>query len=172
MRQRGADQEKLNEIVRKDSKEGRSLGGFWEYITASLGILLVLFYFYQAGIAPVDDQYSLGVYVIVTYVLVFLSYQGRAGAPMERPSIPDIVLALLSILAVGYWIVEFEDLNYRMGAETSAGHHGLHSRGAVGAGGGPQGFGQRAHRGGRSVSDLRVFRRPFGRHPGFERVRP
>ena len=115
----GADQDKLKEIVEKDSKSGRLMGGFWEYFTAALGIFLVFFYFYQAGVAPVDDQYSLGIYVMITYVLVFICYPFSKKSPANRPSVGDLVLCVLCIAAIGYWIVEFEDLNYRMGAENA-----------------------------------------------------
>ena len=112
------DKEKLDEIIRKDSKVGRAMYGFWNYINASLGIFLVLFYFYQAGVNPVDNQYSLGVYVMVTFVMVFLAYPARRESPEDRPSLFDLFLSLVTIAAIGYWMMEFEDLNYRMGAET------------------------------------------------------
>ena len=54
------DKEKLEEIIRKDEAVGRSMSGPWGYLLGGLGIFMVLFYFYQAGIAPVDNQYSLG----------------------------------------------------------------------------------------------------------------
>ena len=115
---RAVDQEKLDEIVRKDAKEGRVFGGRWNYLFSGLGVFMVLFYFYQAGVAPVDNQYSLGVYVVLTYVMVFLAYPMTRRSPADRPSLIDILLGLVAITAVTYWMVEFEDLNYRMGAET------------------------------------------------------
>ena len=35
-----------------------------------------------------------------------------------RPSILDLIFCLIAIFVVGYYILEFEDLNYRMGSET------------------------------------------------------
>lgn len=111
------DKEKLDEIVRKDAKTGRSMKGFWYYFTSTLGILMVLFYMYAAAV-PVDTQYFLGVYVLVTYVMVFLLYPLWSKSPATRPSIFDVFLALVATFAVGYYIVEYEAINYRMGAET------------------------------------------------------
>ncbi len=115
----GADKEKLQEIVGKDAKSGRSMKGFWFWLSAGLGIFMVLFYFYNAGIAPVDTQYYLGVYVLITYILVFITYPMSRKSPQDRPSVLDIVLACVAAAAIGYWIIEYEDLNYRMGAENT-----------------------------------------------------
>ena len=113
-----ADATKLQEIIEKEEKFGRSMAGWWSYLVSGLGIFLVLFYFYQAGIAPVDNQYSLGFYVTITYIMVFILYPMTKNSPAHRPTLIDILLCLITIAAIGYWMVEFEDLNYRMGAET------------------------------------------------------
>lgn len=111
------DKEKLDEIVRKDANEGRQLTGFWFYLTSALGIFMVIFYLYNAGVAPVDAQYHRGIYVLITYVLVFIAYPFYRKSPIDRPSVTDIILALIATAAVGYWMLEFENLNYRMGSE-------------------------------------------------------
>jgi TRAP transporter 4TM/12TM fusion protein len=80
---------------------------------------MVSFYFYQAGIAPVDNQYSLGFYVTITYIMVFVLYPMTRNSPAHRPTLIDILLCLITIATIGYWMLEFEDLNYRMGAETN-----------------------------------------------------
>jgi TRAP transporter 4TM/12TM fusion protein len=67
-------QEKVKALLEKDAKSMRSSQGFWKIVTSLLGAFLVLFYFYAAGIATVGTQYHLGVYVFITYVLVFLKY--------------------------------------------------------------------------------------------------
>jgi len=114
-----ADKKKLEEIVRKDAKTGRAMSGAWLIITSALGVFMVLFYLYNAGVAPVAAQWHRGIYVLVTYILVFLAYPMTRKSPGERPSILDVVLAVIAALAVGYWMVEFENLNYRMGAENA-----------------------------------------------------
>ena len=60
--------------MEKDAKSGRQLKRFWYFVTASLGIFMVLFYMYNAGVQPVDTQYHLGIYVLITFVMVFLTY--------------------------------------------------------------------------------------------------
>ncbi|AGF79803.1 TRAP transporter, 4TM/12TM fusion protein [Desulfocapsa sulfexigens DSM 10523] len=75
---------------------------------------LLLFYSYAAVISPAATQYHRGIYVIVTYVLVFLLY--RSKSIFGR--IIDYLLIVLSIGSIGYWIFNFEAINYRTGAET------------------------------------------------------
>ncbi len=79
-----------------------------------LSVFLVLFYVFSAVIKPMATQYHRGIYVIVTYILVFLLYQSRT----KLMRIVDYGLIVLSIISVGYWIMNFEAINYRTGAET------------------------------------------------------
>jgi TRAP transporter 4TM/12TM fusion protein len=185
LKESAVDKDKLDEIVRKDAKTGRAMSGFWAYFTAALGVFMVLFYFYNAGIMPVDTQYFLGIYVLITYILVFINYpatmkrSSEAGYYVDnivsfvcvgmfvylllnflasqsgeeqtvefswlflivslivggafflpikhwglakddgKPVALDLCLAAIAAFVVGYWIVEYEALNYRMGSETT-----------------------------------------------------
>ncbi len=112
------DREKLAEIIQRDTKLGRQLTGFWYYLTSILGVLMVIFYLYNAGWSPVSTQYHRGIYVLITYVLVFLTYPMWRGSPSHRPSILDMAFASVAAVVVLYWMLEFEALNYRMGMET------------------------------------------------------
>jgi TRAP-type uncharacterized transport system fused permease subunit len=65
-------------------------------------------------IAPAATQYHRGIYVVITYILVFLVY--RSKHPVAR--VGDFLLIALSVATLGYWILNFEAINYRAGAET------------------------------------------------------
>ncbi|MEZ4386271.1 MAG: TRAP transporter fused permease subunit [Candidatus Krumholzibacteriia bacterium] len=189
--------EALEKIIERDERSTRTPRGLWHWITAILAGAMVIFYFYTAGLASVATQYHRGVYVFITYVLIFLLYPvgnrwmrlplnlfagavassavagwlfypsatafhdritlvgerwteqgvgaGLASAaglwPLglataciavllcifdrvverrwpNKPSFSDGLLALASAGVVAYWIVQFESLNYRAGAET------------------------------------------------------
>ncbi|MCP4411204.1 MAG: TRAP transporter fused permease subunit [Gammaproteobacteria bacterium] len=84
------------------------------HIFDTLALGLVLFYAYSAIIAPAATQYHRGIYVIITYILVFLVYRSKNILLRYL----DYGLMLLSIYSVGYWIHNFEVINYRTGAET------------------------------------------------------
>ena len=79
-----------------------------------LALGLVLFYSYSAVLEPAATQLHRGIYVLVTYILVFLIYQtpGRLGR------VVDYLLILTSIVCISYWMLNFEAINYRAGAET------------------------------------------------------
>ncbi|MCP4694683.1 MAG: TRAP transporter fused permease subunit, partial [Desulfobacterales bacterium] len=79
-----------------------------------LAVGMVLFYSYSAVLAPAATQYHRGIYVIITYILVFLVYKSRN----KWLRMVDYLLIFLSVFSIGYWMLYFEDINYRTGAET------------------------------------------------------
>ena len=79
-----------------------------------LAVFLVVFYSYSAVLEPAATQYHRGIYVVITYVMVFMLY--RSESRLGR--IIDYLLITLSIVTIGYWILNFEAINYRAGAET------------------------------------------------------
>ncbi len=90
------------------------LNRFEQIVFDVCAVFLVLFYSYSAVVEPAATQYHRGIYVIITYVLVFLLYQSKSLIGR----IFDYILIVLSIFSVGYWMLNFEAINYRTGAET------------------------------------------------------
>jgi len=90
------------------------LNKFERIVFDVLSVGLVLFYSYSAVLKPAATQYHRGIYVIITYILVFLVYKSKN----KWMRIVDYLLILLSIFTIGYWIANFEAINYRMGIET------------------------------------------------------
>ena len=90
------------------------LNRFEQTLFDVLAIVLVLFYSYSAVIAPAATQYHRGIYIVITYILVFLTYKSTS----LWGRIIDYILIALSIFSIGYWIVNFEAINYRVGLET------------------------------------------------------
>lgn len=110
---------KVAELEKRESAVARNLdSGIWYAITASLSVFMVLFYLYNTGVSPLAAQYHRGIYVLITFSLVFLLYPAGKKSNAHRPTVVDIALALLAAFVVGYWIHQFEALNYRMGIET------------------------------------------------------
>ena len=79
-----------------------------------LAVALVLFYAYSALIQPAPTEYHRGIYILITYILVFLLY--RSESRFMR--VADYLLISLSVFSIGYWMLNFEAINYRVGAET------------------------------------------------------
>ena len=90
------------------------LNRFEQYLFDALAVFLVLFYSYSAVLEPAATQYHRGIYVIVTYVLVFLIYRSES----LPGRIIDYLLLTASVVTISYWIYNFEAINYRAGAET------------------------------------------------------
>jgi TRAP transporter 4TM/12TM fusion protein len=101
-----ADEKKLKEILEKDAKTGRSVSGFWFYLVSALGISMVLFYMYSAA-TPVDTQYFLGVYVMLTYVMIVLVYPVTNNKPQQRSFYIDNALSFLTIAMSAYFTLHF-----------------------------------------------------------------
>ncbi len=75
---------------------------------------LVLFYSYSAVLEPAATQYHRGIYVLITYVLAFLLYSSKTRVGR----VVDYLLIAASVVTIGYWIANFEAINYRAGVET------------------------------------------------------
>jgi TRAP transporter 4TM/12TM fusion protein len=91
------------------------LNRFEQIIFDVCSVLLVVFYSWAAVVQPMATQYHRGVYVIITYVLVFLLYKAKT----KIGRVVDYLLLLGSVVSIGYWIFMFETINYRTGAETT-----------------------------------------------------
>jgi TRAP-type uncharacterized transport system fused permease subunit len=76
------------------------LNKFEKIIFDVLACSLVLFYSYSAVLKPAATQYHRGIYVIITYILVFLTYKSRN----KILRVVDYLLIAGSIFTVGYWI--------------------------------------------------------------------
>jgi TRAP transporter 4TM/12TM fusion protein len=84
-----------------------------QYLFDFLSVALVLFYSWSAVFEPAATQYHRGIYVIITYILVFLIYKSKHL--IFR--LVDYLLMAASVVSVGYWIMNFEAINYRTGME-------------------------------------------------------
>ncbi|MFZ7124913.1 MAG: TRAP transporter permease [Desulfobacterales bacterium] len=90
-----------------------NLKNYEKIIFDVLAVFLVLYYSWSAVIEPAATQYHRGIYVIITYILCFLLYQSRS----KLFRVVDYLLIIASIVTVGYWMMNFEAINYRTGAE-------------------------------------------------------
>ncbi len=114
------EQEKLKKLIEKDAKSYRSPFGFFKWLVAMLGACMVVFYFYTAGLAAVATQYHRGVYVFVTYVLVFLLYP--AGKSRIRVPLSLIIGGIFSCTMAGLIFFESTDAFH---AALTGGNKGL-----------------------------------------------
>ena len=79
-----------------------------------LALALLVFYSYAALVEPVATQYHRSVYVLITYVLVFLIY--KSSNIWLR--LLDYILMMAAAIPVMYYMFFFVDINNRAGIET------------------------------------------------------
>ncbi len=90
------------------------LNKFENGVFTLFSLFLFLFYAYSAVIQPASTQYHRGVYVFFAYILVFLLYKSKN----LFLRIVDYLIMIVSIIVVGYFILNFNSISYRTGAET------------------------------------------------------
>jgi TRAP transporter 4TM/12TM fusion protein len=98
------ERSKVQELLQKDAKAERQVRGPWLWLTSLLGAAMVLIYFYGAGVQALDTQYHLGVYVLITFVLVFLLYPAGGRVAVGAMSIWSAVL--LAVLLSCFWVFD------------------------------------------------------------------
>ncbi|WP_272700950.1 TRAP transporter permease [Desulfovibrio sp. Fe33] len=89
------------------------LNRYERFLFDFLSVSMVLFYSWSAIFEPAATQYHRGIYVIITYMLVFLIYKSRS----RLMRLLDYLFMVASLVSVGYWILNFEAINYRTGIE-------------------------------------------------------
>ena len=94
----------------------RALEGVWKWIFELIAVGFVSFYVFGAGFGTSGEQYHVGLYLLLTFVLVGICYRFKHSSPTSRPSVVDIALLGLTIFAIGYWIIEYKTLANRAGA--------------------------------------------------------
>jgi len=87
---------------------------FEKIIFDAAALFLVIFYSYSALIKPASTQHHRGIYVFITYLLIFLIYKSKN----KWLRILDYILIVVSTVPVLYYMIYFVDINYRAGAET------------------------------------------------------
>lgn len=90
------DREKVQKLLEKEAKAERRVTGPWLWLTSALSAALVLIYFYGAGFQALSTEYHLGVYVLITFVLIFLLYPAGGRTAVSCMSVLSAIL-----LAVG-----------------------------------------------------------------------
>ncbi len=91
-----------------------NLNKFEKMAFSALSVFLVVFYIVAAVWIPAPTEYHRGIYVLITYILVFMLY--KSSNPLLR--VLDYVLMVAASASVVYWIYNYENLNYRAGMET------------------------------------------------------
>lgn len=112
-------EEELKEIVEEYEGKTRRLGGRWGTFVAALAVAMSLYHLYAAT-ATFIRHIHLTRHLLLVLVLCFLLYPGtRRSLGRTSPTVWDVILAGLSVAAMGYILVDFETFVYRSYIPTS-----------------------------------------------------
>ena len=84
------------------------LSGAWKYFHQIVCVAFALFALWAAGPGIPEDNFHLGIFTLVMWVMSFLVYPGRKGADWKTPGIPDwgVALPLVALLATAIYRAE------------------------------------------------------------------
>jgi TRAP transporter 4TM/12TM fusion protein len=106
-------EEELKEIVEEYEGKTRRLTGGWGRLVTALAVAMSLYHLYAANV-PFVRQIHLTRHLMFVLVLSFLLYPGtRRSLQRTTPALVDIVLAIASVISLGYILVDFEAFIYR-----------------------------------------------------------
>lgn len=101
-----------------EGKRNRTLPPLFAAAVDLMAGVMGAFYVYSSVFGVATPEWHRGLYVALTFAMGFLLFPFGGRSPLARPSLPDMLLASLSLLAVGYWIWEYVGLAYRAGVYT------------------------------------------------------
>lgn len=92
----------------------RTLKGPLKIIVGVWSVLISLFYLYTAVFGIMQPRIQRGVHMLFLLPLAFILYPATKKSPTDRPTIPDMIMAVLSLAPALYIIIFNEPLNMRM----------------------------------------------------------
>lgn len=106
------DEAEIEKIVEKYDKESTFRkyvrGSTWGIITSVVAIGLSLFQVWAATIGALPAIELRAIHLAAIMMLIFLMYPGRARAPKDRPTAPDLVMVAASALTGLYIIFRYD----------------------------------------------------------------
>ncbi len=90
---------------------------FWRWVISLVCILFTLFQIYTAGFGQYPSMIQRSIHAAFCLVLCFLILPAFRGKPRGRPSIPNILLALVSAILCIYIVFSYDRLMESIGLE-------------------------------------------------------
>jgi len=85
------------------------------WVTNTIALLFALFYIYTCAFGLISSQLHRGIYLLATYLLCFLVFPLNRGGKKNRLTLIDGLFMLVTLLVIGYWIMEYPSYAYRIG---------------------------------------------------------
>ncbi|MDH5680798.1 MAG: TRAP transporter fused permease subunit [Spirochaetota bacterium] len=106
---------KVDTYLKKENSDQRSLSGFWKWLVFVLSFVLVFYYIGNAGYIWKSDflsfdflmeqQFNRGVYVLITFLLIFLliPFSGKLKESEYSP-VFRVIFSVISLSVITLWI--------------------------------------------------------------------
>jgi TRAP transporter 4TM/12TM fusion protein len=91
----------------------RDLKGWWNVPVIIVGIVAGVFHFYTSGFGTPAPRVLRGIHLLMLLPTIYLLFPATKSSPKERPSVVDLLTALLCALACGYTVIEADYLDMR-----------------------------------------------------------
>ena len=106
---------KIEELKKELVGRRRVLQGSMAVAVFVIAAFFALFYTYTAALGQFNPQTHRGLYILFTYVLCFFLYPFGKKSPRGRASIVDWILVVLTVISIGYYIINYPKIAYRAG---------------------------------------------------------
>jgi TRAP-type uncharacterized transport system fused permease subunit len=80
---------------------------------------MALFYFYTTCFGVFSTESHRGIFLGVTLMLIFLWFPFSTKSPQDRFTLPDVVMALLSLAGGLFFVYDYAEIMARRGEYTS-----------------------------------------------------
>jgi len=92
----------------------RELKGWTKWIVSACLVAVALFHLYTAIFGVFQPRIQRGVHLLVLLPMAFMLYPANKNSPKDRPSIFDVIFALISLVPPIYLMLMNDQLNMRM----------------------------------------------------------
>mgnify|MGYP000951679901 FL=1 len=108
------------EVMQKFDKESdkRDPVGIWHYIICAICILFSCFQLYTAIFGVLDAHLQRTIHLCFGLVLIYLLYPARKSWSRKKMNPLDAILAVLSVVATMYLVINYKELVTRAGMNT------------------------------------------------------
>lgn len=93
----------------------RKFEGAWDILFKIIASSYSVFLIYSVVSGNWPSWIIRGMFILFILVMIFMKYPARKKSPMHRPSLVDLVLILLTITALGNFVLDYEEMAWRAG---------------------------------------------------------
>lgn len=107
------DEQKVEELIEEYEGATRKLQGPLRWVVWAIAVSMAIFHLW-AALAYMPAQQLRATHLAFGLCLIFLLYPGFGRWDRKRVPIWDIALAILSVVALGYMVLNFQQVAYRI----------------------------------------------------------